>query len=241
MDLQPLRRWWPLAAVVALLAAAAVAAAHSTPRLDRLPRATRTGPAPTPGLPPTESPPPTPALEDTAGGVEVPSWLPTLIGAVLLVLVAAILVMMLFALVSVLVRRRHEPAGPAGAAAAAPAADEDVLAAVDAGLEDLSDLDRDPRRAVIACWLRLEETAAAVGLPRLVGDTSTDLVVRLMTGGEDRDDHGRRVVSADVLAGFAEVYREARYATHEVDARMREQARAALFRLRGELTSSVSA
>ena len=43
--------------------------------------------------------------------------------------------------------------------------------------------------------------------------------------------------SADVLDGFAHVYREARYATHPVDERTRDQARAALRRLRGELTS----
>jgi hypothetical protein len=49
------------------------------------------------------------------------------------------------------------------------------------------------------------------------------------------------VVSADVLAGFAEVYRIARYATHTVDERMRDQARAALERVRAELAAPVAA
>ena len=38
-----------------------------------------------------------------------------------------------------------------------------------------------------------------------------------------------------MLAALADVYREARYATHAVDDRMRAQARAALQQLRAEL------
>ena len=107
---------------------------------------------------------------------------------------------------------------------------EEVVAALDAGLVDLSDSDADPRKAVIACWVRLEQAAAAAGVERRPGDTPTELVTRLL--GADRP------VSADVLAAFAEVYREARYATHTVDERMRTQARSALQRLRTELTST---
>jgi hypothetical protein len=82
---------------------------------------------------------------------------------------------------------------------------------------------------VIACWLRLEQAAAAAGTPRQVGDSPTDLVARLL--------HAHQI-SADVLAALANVYREARYATHAVDDRMRAQARSALQRIRTELTSS---
>jgi hypothetical protein len=101
-----------------------------------------------------------------------------------------------------------------------------VRAAVDEGLADLDDADADPRRAVIACWVRLERAAAAAGTPREVGDTSTDLVARLLA---------THLVSGEVLSTFAEVYREARFATHAVDAAMREQARSALVQLRDEL------
>ena len=86
--------------------------------------------------------------------------------------------------------------------------------------------DADPRRAVIACWVRLEQAAAAAGTPRQPGDTSTELVGRLLREHQ---------VSADVLEAFAAVYREARFAPHEVDLGMRDQARAALRRLRDEL------
>jgi hypothetical protein len=235
MNLSALRRWWPLAAVAAMLAVAAVAAAHSSPQLDRIPRANRTGqPPPTPQEAPTATPDATATV--APGSVDealLPSWVPMLLGALLLLLVAGFALLMLVGLISALFRRRYgERLLPAEAAEPSVDAAE-VVAAVDAGLEDLSDADRDPRRAVIACWLRLEEAAQAAGIPRGVADTSTDLVTRLLTGGADGS---RRVVSADVLAGFAEVYREARYATHTVDERMREQARAALIRLRAELT-----
>jgi hypothetical protein len=106
--------------------------------------------------------------------------------------------------------------------------EEEVVAALDAGLLDLDDDAADPRTAVIACWVRLEQAAAAAGVPRLPDDTATDLVVRMLT---------RRHLDADLLNGFADVYRRARYATHRVDDDMRLQARSSLHRLRDELTA----
>jgi hypothetical protein len=102
-----------------------------------------------------------------------------------------------------------------------------VLAAVDAGLSDLDDADTDPRRAVIACWVRLEQAAAAAGTPRQVGDTPAELVTRLLAG---------HAVSPGALYPLAEAYRLARYATHTVDPTMRDQARAALGQVRAELS-----
>jgi hypothetical protein len=114
--------------------------------------------------------------------------------------------------------------------AAAPRTAEDLVAALDAGLEELSDTDRDPRRAVIACWVRLEQAAAAAGTARLPGDSPTDLVGRLLA---------EQQVDARVLAALLEVYRQARYATHTVDDQMRAQARSALERLRADLGAGV--
>ena len=87
------------------------------------------------------------------------------------------------------------------------------MAALDAGLEELSDTDRDPRRAVIACWVRLEQAAAAAGTPRHPGDSPTDLVGRLLA--EQRVDARRAGRAAGRSTG------EARYATHTVDDQMR--------------------
>lgn len=105
---------------------------------------------------------------------------------------------------------------------------EEVRAAVVAGIDDLDDPTIDARRAVIACWLRLERAAAEAGTPRAPSDTPGDLVSRMLT--EQR-------ISAELLARLADVYRWARYAPHDVDERMRVEARRALEQLAAELAA----
>ncbi|WP_408635507.1 DUF4129 domain-containing protein [Phytohabitans suffuscus] len=160
---------------------------------------------------------------------EVPAWLGQAAVVIGVIVLAVLLGVMVWTLAREVSRRRVRGRMPPRQVSRTASAEE-VVAALDAGLIDLSDADLDPRRAVIACWLRLEQAAAAAGTPRKATDTSTDLVTRLL---------GEHNVSGDVLASFADVYREARYATHAVDERMREQARAALQRLRAELTAGV--
>lgn len=232
MDVAALRRWWPPAAVALLVAATAAAAAFSRPGLDRT--------APRVNVAPSLRPPELEAVatpqEATAGPDKlVQAGLPGWVGTALLGVLAAVLVAVVVLVVWTVLRdqlRRRPRREPIADRPEAPAPTDDVVAALDAGLEDLSDNDRDPRRAVIACWVRLEQAAAVAGTPRQPGDTPADLVGRLLR---------EQQVSPAVLAGLAEVYREARYATHVVDDRMRAQARAALQRLRSDLTSGVDA
>lgn len=222
-----LRRWWPLAGVAVLLTLAAVAAAHSSVRLGRV--ESPAGPAPSLEEPERIRVEPSETAEPfAAASVTVPSWLVKLVVAIGIVLLVALIGMMVWVLARDLIKKRRMRAMPARRARPGQTSAQDVVAALDAGLVDLSDADSDPRRAVIACWLRLEQAAAAAGTPRQATDTPTDLVTRLLAGHH---------ISADVLARFADVYREARYATHTVDERMRTQAREALQRLRAELTA----
>jgi hypothetical protein len=230
-----LRRIGPLLAVGLLLAAAAVAAALANPQVRRVPLI-----HPTPAAPPTgatSAPTGQPARPTEAAGqvphaVQVPGWLIGLLNALCVAVVVAVVGGLIWFLVRdrLAARRRplfveEEPAQPMTPRR------EAVLAAVDAGLSDLDARDSDPRRAVIACWVRLEQAAAAAGTPRQPGDSPTDLVARLLSAHQ---------VSARVLLALAEVYRIARYATHVVDSGMRDQARAALRQLRDELTTSRS-
>jgi hypothetical protein len=226
-----LGRWWPLLAVGILLGVAAAAASLSQPRLTRLPPPEGGGsPPPLPSFAPRSLDP-----DDFSGGAGGTSVIPEAVTRVLmwlcLALVIAIAALVVWFMVrdSIKIRLGALPVEQ-GQEALRPAK-EQVVAAVDAGLSDLSDTDRDPRRAVIACWVRLEQAAAAAGTPRQVGDTSTDLVVRLLS--EQRVD--RRVLDA-----FAAIYRAARYATHDVDEGMRAQAISALRQLRAELTAPMS-
>jgi hypothetical protein len=229
MDLAALRRWWPLAAVLGLLFLTALAATRSAPQLDQLAR----DPVPADTAPPLfpTRPEATQAGAATRGAAPeaakgLPEWIGTVALAVLGVAALVIVALVVWTLVRDHLRRRSRQPVRKPPVAPAPRTAEDLVAALDAGLEELSDTDRDPRRAVIACWVRLEQAAAAAGTRRHPGDSPADLVGRLLA--EQR-------VDARVLAALLEVYRQARYGTRTVDDQMRAQARTALQRLRTDL------
>ncbi|HET8680422.1 MAG TPA: DUF4129 domain-containing protein [Micromonosporaceae bacterium] len=232
--LSPLRPWWPPLAVAGLLVAAGAATVLSAPSVTEVPLTTPSGDTPSfSWQPPSEAPAAPPTDPGAASGGALPAWVMSVALLVCLVAAAAVVLPLLYLLLraAISVRRGALPIDHTPTAPPAPR-HEEVLAAVDAGLADLSDADRDPRRAVIACWVRLEQAAAAAGTPRRPGDTSTDLVLRLL------DAHR---VDRPVLDRFAALYREARYATHPVGERERGQARSALRQLRGELAAGAPA
>lgn len=216
----------PLLAVGALLVGAAVAASLATPQIHRseLPKPGRGGAAPNidSDALPAAGAPPAPSNQPDASAIHLPSWVGPLALTVLFVLLltgAAIFVYLML--------KDRFAARPQQLTVEVPVEERraQVLAAVDAGLAELDE--GDPRAAVIACWVRLEEAAAAAGTPREPGDTPGELVLRLLTGHQ---------VSSAVLYDLAAVYRLARYATHDIDVTMRDQARAALRQLRAQLS-----
>jgi len=227
-------RWLPVITVIVLLGAAMVAAVHTTPSfepVDLSPQPTRfAGDDVPPDQALTPEPPPTP--ESLEPGTIVPPWVRTLLNVLCTGAVVALVGALLwFALRDRLSIRKAIPPA-ASAEEVRRQVREQVRAAVDEGLSDLDVSDTDARRAVIACWARLEAAAAAAGTQRQPGDTSTELVERLLAEHE---------ITASVLAGFAAVYREARFATHVVNDEMRAQARAALGQLRDELVRGAPA
>lgn len=228
MTLKSLRVWWPVAAAVLLIGLIAVAAENSSIGLRPAPPLARfdlpTNPPPTLAEPPPRAGGGSELTEIEDSGFALPPWLITALIVLAVLVVAGVLVAVVVVTVRDQLRKRD--AGHAGPRRRA-AATEEMVAALDAGLQDLA-TDGDPRGAVITCWVRLEQAAADAGTPRRPGDTPAELVTRLLR--EHRVDRG-------VLAGFAEVYREARYATHTVDERMRAEAVAALHRVRDDLTA----
>jgi hypothetical protein len=222
--------WLPLAAVGGLLAAVSVAATVSAPQVQFLPERgpLNGGEQPLNSIPPEAPPTPPMGLPQPNAGLTLPAWLGTLLSVLCIGAVVIIIGWVLwYFLRDWLASRKIVPAREPEQAQRLESPLAAVRSALDEGLIDLDDADADPRRAVIACWVRLEQAAAAVGTPRRVGDTSTDLVLRLL---------GEHQVSAGALDGFAAVYRAARYGQHMVDESMREVARSALRQLRGELT-----
>lgn len=233
------RRFWPVALVLVLLAAAWLVAAGPGIRLRQLPAGRPTcllfcrGSANLPSQPPQATPPA--AHTRTGGGVN-PAGVAFLALAVLVVvavLVAITLYLMLTAREAIpFLRRRKELDPPLPGFG--PPTTEQVREAVEVGLSDLSDTS-DPRRAVIACWLRLEALAERAGAARQPSDTPSDLVARMLSGHLLDTGGARRAIDA-----LAAVYRLARYAPHPVGEDARDTARAALERLRAELTAGAA-
>lgn len=226
-----LPRFIPLVVVVGLLALAMFLADSGEVSVQRLPPL-RGEPEP-PQDRPQETGTLLPLLTPTGPGetmFRLPSWVGYLITGLCLTVVAVVVAAILWAILRDKLAERKPVLEPVSPEELRREVQERIRAAVDVGLADLDVADRDPRRAVIACWARLEAAAAAAGTERHPGDTPSEFVQRLL---------GAHAVSAPVLAGLAAVYREARFATHVVDEAMREQARAALRQLRDELVTEV--
>lgn len=155
------------------------------------------------------------------------------IGSYLVALGAALLIGLFGAgsLISVRRRERERPAGvpdDSGGDVPGSTAGRRLGEAVEAGLVDLDEAG-DPRRAVIAAWLRLEQAAAAAGTRREPAESPAELAQRVLQAHD---------VTPVTLARLADLYRAARYSRHEVDGQMRVEARRALQRLQRELTAA---
>lgn len=223
-----LRRFGPLVVAVGLLAVAGFGAALGSLPVRPAPLGAEPEPATTwdPHLQ-TQPPRPEGTLGAAAQRMELSAGLVTLVQVLCLLVVVGVAVLLVVLLVRGAVQRRSSSGSSSVVRPAPPDTTREVLAAVDQGLIELAD-EGDPRGAVISCWVRLEKAAEAAGVPRKPGDTSTDLVLRLLAD---------RAVTGAVLNDFAALYREARYSPHRVDASMRDDARAALRLLRDELST----
>jgi hypothetical protein len=217
--------------VLALLGAAMLAAVFANPTIANRPAA-RPAFREDSGLTLAPEKPPLIMTGPPNDSATVPTWL----GWLMTVLCGAMVLGVIGLLVWMLIRNRlagrsHDAVVEGDAPPTPAQTARRVWQVLEQGLSDLDEDDADPRRVVIACWVRLEEAAAAAGIARSAGDTSTELVSRLLAA---------TAVSPDILDRFAAVYREARFATHIVDVAMRDQARAALTQLRDELALGVS-
>jgi hypothetical protein len=228
-----LRRFLPVITVAALLGAAMVAAVYANPSFE--PGLGRIGGAQPPVAPPTfenQTAAPLPTDTGAPDTAVAPSWVGNVVSVLCIGAVVALVGLLLWQTLRDRLTTRRTVAAVEDPAEVRRRAQEGIRAAVDEGLTDLDIADLDPRRAVIACWVRLEAAAAAAGTAREPGDTSSELVERMLA---------EHAITGTVLAGFAAVYREARFATHVVDEAMREQARAALRQVRDELIRGAAA
>jgi hypothetical protein len=86
--------------------------------------------------------------------------------------------------------------------------------------------DGEPRNAIVACWLRLEDDVAAAGWPRHAAETSAEYTTRVLAAvGLD----------GEAVTALAALYREARFSTHTLGEADRSRATAALRAVHGSL------
>lgn len=91
---------------------------------------------------------------------------------------------------------------------------------------------REPRDAVVACWVAVEDGVERAGLERSPAETSEDLTRRVL---------GQWQVDQGAIARLAGLYREARFSRHAMTEPDRAAALAALERINTDLRSAARA
>lgn len=211
-------------ALVVLASAGGTVQPVSETTLSASPRPLPTRTAPTLDVPSQGSPPPARDLKP----VEVPGWVNALWQAVVYAGVTLLALFLLRALYRMLRKvelpqlENDDTDWERLKVDRLAEAVESGLAAVDSGTAT---------DAVIACWVALEEAAASAGVARHASETPAEFTVRVLGVGG---------ISEPELLRLAQLYREARYSTHGSTEEARAQARAALIRLRDELSAAVT-
>ena len=138
------------------------------------------------------------------------AWLPVVAALVLAALAVAALV--------IANRRANPSSAQAGLA-------EELALTLDLSLDDLR-AETDPRRAVIAAYARLERVLAAHGEPRQDADTPEEHLARVL---------GHLDVDRRAVRRLVDLFVQAKFSQHDVDARMKDEAIGALEQVRDEL------
>lgn len=107
-----------------------------------------------------------------------------------------------------------------------------LSAVLDDSLDDLR-AEKDPRRAVIATYARMERTLAGAGLPRAESETPLEYLGRVL----------RELLntSADAVSRLTALFERAKFSPHEIDSSMKRDAINALVAVRDELQAAAVA
>jgi hypothetical protein len=168
------------------------------------------------GPSPTSLPVPSGGSADRLAGDD-PGWIPfVVVGLLLASLAAAIMVR------GELARRRRAALDGPGRRLA------ELLEGTLADLEE----EPDPRRAVIAAWIRMERGLAAVGLPRHAAEAPLEYVARVLE---------RANVQPASIGRLADLFERAKFSQHTIDEGMRAAAIEAVTTVRAELQAELQA
>jgi hypothetical protein len=108
---------------------------------------------------------------------------------------------------------------------------EQLSAVLDDSLDDLV-AEKDPRRAVIAAYARMERTLAGAGLPREAAETPLEYLGRVL----------RELLhtSVDSVAKLTSLFEQAKFSPHRIDGGMKNEAIEALVAVRDELRTAAA-
>src|SRR5262245_10272032 len=104
---------------------------------------------------------------------------------------------------------------------------EQLVLALDEALDDLR-AEADPRRAIVAAYARMERVLAASGVPRRSAETADEYLFRVLR---------ELTPGSDAVARLTDLFTQAKFSHHDVDATMKEDAIQALEEIRDELRS----
>lgn len=105
---------------------------------------------------------------------------------------------------------------------------DELIEATSQRMRSLALVEGDPRNAVVACWVALEDAAEHGGLDRSPAETAAEFTTRVLRRFEVHDS------DLDRLAGL---YREARFSAHPIGESTREEAVALLSRIHDHLVT----
>jgi hypothetical protein len=147
------------------------------------------------------------------------------------ILAGATIALFALAVVATVLGRRRAPAplAPAGEAAAAfaPVGGPDLARAAELGLAEMEDLSRDPRAAIIACYLAMErELEKSPGTVPQDSDTPSEVLARAIE---------HRALPAQSATVLVDLFEEARFSPHVMNEGHRTDAMVALQTVQREL------
>jgi hypothetical protein len=178
--------------------------------------ATGTGtPSPPPSAPPTSPTATTPTTGPFADLSQLPS-LPPAVVAVIQLVVAGLCLWIVYLILRYAWRnapRMSSRTVPLRPLQPLPALPDELVDTADARLALLKE--GEPRNAIVACWVDLEDSASAAGLPRHPAETAAEYTIRVLHTWD---------IAPAALGGLAELYREARYSRHPVTEEHRARA-----------------
>jgi hypothetical protein len=218
-------RWVVVAAVVALAVVTVVTASSPVDVLSQPPRGSASSVL-------LETPPTVATVTTTPRPSEMPdlSSLPSLPPLLLTFIEIVVGVFLLWALIYLLrfawrsVPRLRTRTVPRPALQSLPPLPDELVESAERRAALLRE--GSPRNAFVACWIDLEDSATAAGLPREPYETSAEYTVRVLHTWD---------IAPDALGGLAELYREARYSRHPLTEQHRAQAIARLQVLHDDL------